>query len=773
MVAAHATGAMASARLDRYIAGILRFRWLVVAVTTLVVVLMAGGGRFITTSNDNRSLFSEDNPQLAALDALENTYTVANPALIAVAPREGTVFTREALGAIEELTEAAWGAPRSARVDSLTNFTYSEAQGDDLIVGPLVDDAASLSDAGLARVETLALSSGELVGRLVSHDGRVGGLAINFILPADDKDAAVLEVTSHLFAMLDEARANHPDMDYYLTGEIVLNRAFSEATQDDLERLLPIVFLLIVVMAAALMRSTLGALTMVVMILYTVLTTLGLAGWNHTVFNPANSGVPIIVMTIAVAQSVHIATVTLTGMRSGLSRHEAVAESLRMNAFPVFLASLTTVIGFLSLNSSDSPPFHVLGNYVAFGVACTFVFSMTLMPALLSILPLRVRASGTDRAAFFDRFGAFVVARRKLLLWLVCIPAVVLMGGISRIELSDNFTKYFSSRYEVRRNTDFIVENLTGMEKQEYSLDSGSQGGIGDPDYLRQIDGFAEWFRKQPEVRHVQVFSDVMKRLNKNMHGDDPAFHRLPEEQTLAAQYLLLYELSLPFGMDLNDRIDVAKSATRLTVTLESISSKRKQELADRAYGWLQTNAPGLATEASGLSMIFAHLTERNINSMLRGTVIAMILISLILIMVFKDVRFGLLSLIPNFIPAAMSFGLWGYLVGKVGLAASVVTVVAFGIIVDDTIHFLTKYLKARREGQSATESVRYVFRTVGKALWTTTAVLSAGFLAFTASGFELSWALGLLVAMTIMFAFIADFLLLPPLLMALDRRKS
>lgn len=157
---------------------------------------------------------------------------------------------------------------------------------------------------------------------------------------------------------------------------------------------------------------------------------------------------------------------------------------------------------------------------------------------------------------------------------------------------------------------------------------------------------------------------------------------------------------------------------------------------------------------------------------MLRGTVIAMALISLVLVVVFKSFRFGLLSLIPNFIPAGMSFGLWGYLVGRVGIAASVVTVVAFGIIVDDTIHFLTKYLKSRREGRSAADAVRYAFSTVGKALGTTTAVLSAGFLVFAASGFEVSWALGILVAMTIMFAFLADFLLLPPLLMAFDRRK-
>ncbi len=224
---------------------------------------------------------------------------------------------------------------------------------------------------------------------------------------------------------------------------------------------------------------------------------------------------------------------------------------------------------------------------------------------------------------------------------------------------------------------------------------------------------------RQPEVTYVQAFPDIMKRLNKNMHDDDLNFYRIPDDPELAAQYLLLYELSLPFGSDLNDRIDIAKSATRMTVVIRNVSSKGQRQLDQRAQAWLLANSPDLATEATGVSIIFAHLSIQNIVSMLRGTITAMALISLILILVFKSVRIGLVSLVPNFIPAAMSFGLWGYLVGTIGMAASVVTAIAFGIVVDDTIHFLSKYLKARREGKHASDAVRSAFRTVGRALFT------------------------------------------------------
>ncbi|MBC9866279.1 MAG: MMPL family transporter [Opitutae bacterium] len=310
------------------------------------------------------------------------------------------------------------------------------------------------------------------------------------------------------------------------------------------------------------------------------------------------------------------------------------------------------------------------------------------------------------------------------------------------------------------------------MDKLEYSLSAGREGGITDPDYLRKVDAFAEWYRQQPEVTHVQAFSDIMKRLNKNMHGDDQAFYRLPEDPDLAAQYLLLYEFSLPFGTDLNDRMDVAKSASRMTATIKDATSSDLRKLSNQAQDWLHANLPDFAQEASGLSVIMAHVSLRNIDSMLSGTIIAMALISFMLIWIFKSLRIGLLSLLPNFIPALMTFGLWGHFVGQIGMASSVVLAVTFGIIVDDTIHFLSKYLKARREENlSASEAVRYAFRNVGYALWTTTAVLSVGFLVFAASGFEPTQALGLLVTITIIFALAVDFLLLPMLLIAIDRK--
>ena len=760
---------MTSVSLDRYTAFMLRYRWPVLAAAAVAVVVLTVGTHFITISNDWRDNFDRDNPQLVTFDALEDTYTATHAAVIAVAPKGGSVFTREALGAVEELTATAWRVPWSARVDSLTNYSHSEAIGDDLTVAPLVEDAGSLSDDDLARIKRIALSEISVAGRLVSRDGRVAGLVIGFALP-DDSDAAMIEISDSLRGLLDEARADHPNIAYRLTGDVLLNRVMTEAIDDDMRVLAPAAFLVIVSVAAVLLRSLLGTLALVAVLGFVIGSTMGMIGWTGAVLNAANSSVPIIIMTLAIAHSVHIISTVTSGMGRGLDRDAAVVESLRDNTWPVFLTTATTVIGFLSLNFSDSPSFRVLGNLVAFGMLAAYVYSMTLLPALLLVLPLRARPAGAGDPTFFDRLGGFVVARRTLLLWSTAAVAVALVTGVPRIELTDNWLRYMDERYEFRRDTDFVIENLTGMENLEYSLHAGREGGITDPDYLRKVDAFAEWYRAQPEVTHVQAFTDIMKRLNKNMHGDDPAFYRLPEDPELAAQYLLLYEFSVPVGRDLNNRIDVAKSATRMTVTMRQLNSEQQRKLDARGRDWLRANAPDLATEASGISLVFAYLAIRNIKSMLWGTVSALALISLLLIGIFRSVRLGFVSLVPNLIPSAMAVGVWGYLYGELGNAGSVVTAISFGIVVDDTIHLMSRYLKARREGLSASEAVRTAFRTVGRALFTTTMILGLGFLVFATSGFVISWMLGLLLALTIGFALLADFLLLPPLLMAVDR---
>ena len=753
---------------------IIKWRIPVILLVLCAVVVLGAGGQRLSISNDSRIYFSDDNPQLLAFQAIEKTYSAANTVLIGLAPKEGDVFQRDTLIAIEKLTNASWLLPYVSRVDSLTNHTHTWASEDELIVENLVENASTLSPAELKSIKTIALGEIQLINRVVSSNGKAAGVLANFVLP-EDQSKAVPEIMTAVNNMLDQVRKEHPKIEFHPTGSVVMSQAFGDAAMDDISELGPIILVAILVVMTILLRSFIGTICTLVIVIFSALGAMGAAGWAGIVLSPGSAGAPTIIMTVAIAHSVHVIWSTIRSMRGGVNRNEAITESLRINLHPIFLTSLTTTIGFLSMNASDSPPFNDLGNLVAIGVVCAFIFSVTFLPAVLSFLPLRVSAKKERKKEFFDKFGSFVVNNRKKLFVGVGIIILGLASGVPQIELNDNWTGYFSKNYEFRQDTDFVIENLSGVEYFDYSLNSSREGGITEPFYLQKVDEFAEWYRKQPKVVNVAVFSDVMKRLNKNMHGDDPAFYKIPDDSSLAAQYLLLYELSLPMGRDLNDQINVSKSSTRMTVIARDLTAKEQREMDERAVNWLLANTPEyMHTKGSGLSVMFAHISKRNIEGMLFGTIIAMGLISLILIFALKSLRLGLISLIPNFVPAAMAFGLWGYTLGHIGVAASVVTAVTFGIVVDDTIHFLSKYLRGRREQKlHPQQAVKYAFNNVGHALVTTTAVLGAGFAVLATSGFEVNWNMGLLTCITIVLALVADFFFLPPLMIYLDRIKT
>ncbi len=754
---------------------ILGHKWLTVLVCLAILILCAVKLDSIANSSSFRDLFNEDNPELIANDRLNDIYAhaSANVVLIAVAPQSGTVFAREALAAIETLTEISWQLPYASRVDSLTNHLHIRTEEDDLIIEPLAENAETLTDAELLEISEIALDSRELKNRLVSSDGRVGGLTINFAISME-RDAAVNEVNDALEAAIDDIRNQYEDIRFYTVGEMVSNRAFTRTTQNELQILLPTAFVVILLIGWAFTRSVFSPLLLLLLIVFTVGSTMGVAGWSNLVLTPISAYIPIVVMAITVAYSIHIISGTLQNLRNGATRLDAISDSVNENIYPIFLTSLTTAVGFLSLNFSDVPSFRTLGNFVAIGAVLNFFYSMTFLPALLAILPLR--STGQERTKMPDlytRLADFIVSRRKALLLGMPVISALCVAGIFQIELSDDFTKYYGERHEFRRNLEFVNNNLTGVNTQEYSLDSGVDSGITDPTYLQKIDDFAQWYRQQPGVHHVWVFSDIIKNLNQKLNGNDPAYYRLPEEQALVAQYLLLYELSLPLGRDLNNSINVPKSATRMVVTHRGLSSREERMMAERGYGWLESNAPGLASRPAGFAMMLAYLSERSVRSMLLGTAIAVVVVSVILLLVFRSIRYGLVSLIPNFLPGLMSIGIWGYISGNVGMAAAVFIVISFGIVVDDTIHLMTRYLKARREGgASSPDAVREAVGSAGRALWCTTAVLTLGFAVFAFSGFQPNWSLGVLVSLSVGLAFVLDFLLLPPLLMAIDGVK-
>ncbi len=750
--------------------------WTVLLLTTLLVIFSAMGAQKLVFKADYRVFFGESNPQLEAFEKMQRVYAKTDNVAFVLAPKDGNVFSEKTLRAIQELTRAAWQIPFSSRVDSVTNFQHTSAEGDDLLVMDLVPEDEPLPAERLDRIRRIATSEPLLLKRIVNATGSVTVVNVTLQLPEKDPVHEVPQVVEKARAIRDAFVQAHPDIEVHLSGMAMMNHSFDEASQNDSKTLIPLMFAMVALAVAVLLRTFTGTLGTVAVIGYAIAATMGLAGWTGFYLTGPSATTPIMVLTLSVADCVHILSTLFHEMRHGKNKREALLSSLQINMQPIFLTSVTTAIGFLSLNFSDSPPFRDLGNMVAAGVMLAFVLSVTFFPALLMALPVKVKPLDERRRRNdpFLRLADWVIDHRRWLLPLMSVLIVGLSVLAPLNRLNDDFVKYFDHRVPFRQATDFMQEHLTGMTRMDISLDSGTSSGINDPAFLQTVEDLSNWLRQQPETDHVDTITDTLKRLNRNMHGDDPAWYRLPDNQELAAQYLLLYEMSLPYGLDLNNQLNVDKSSTRIVATFRNLTSQEIIDLENRIHAWKAEHAPELQMDVASPSIMFAHIGQRNIVSMLEGTLSALVLISVILGFALRSGKFGLVSLFPNLAPAGMAFGIWAVWVGEIGLGLSVVAGMTLGIVVDDTIHFMSKYLHARRElGKNTPDAVRHAFVSVGRALAVTTAVLAAGFMVLAQSSFKVNADMGLMTAITIVIALIVDFFFLPPLLMLVDRDQG
>ncbi|WP_299213338.1 efflux RND transporter permease subunit [uncultured Aquimarina sp.] len=756
---------------------VIKFKWPVLIVT-LVLAMGLGSQGNMEFDGDYHVFFSKSNPELEAFDALQEKYTKDDNVVIVLTPSNGDIFTKENLTAIEELTANAWNTPYSSRVDAVTNFQHTSAQGDDLYVDDLSYESSTKTEAEIAVIKEKALKEPLLVNRILNEIGSVTAINVTVRLPGEDSAKEIPEVTAFIRGTIADFKTKYPNFEVHSSGLVPLNTAFFESSMNDL-MLTMIMLIIVIITTFVLTRSIYSTVATFIVVMFSIMSAVGFVGLMGIKLTPPSSVFPTVILTLAVADSIHILVTMLQKMRKdGYTKKEALVESMRLNFMPVFITSLTTVIGFLTMNFGDVPPFWDLGNITAFGMTMAFLFSTTALPALMAILPIKVKAKtkvAAEKPGWYTSLGHTVAKQPVRLAIISTVVIGILTFLATKNRFNDEFINYFDESVTFRTDTDYISENLTGIYNVEFSVGSGESGGINSPEYLRKLNDFEDWLNQQPEVVHVNAFSEVARRVNRSMHGDDENYYRIPDSREEAAQYLLLYELSLPFGLDLNNQINVDKSETRVTVTIENIKSADMIAFADRAETWLQNNTPK-PMHAIGVSptLMFSTLGFRQADSMFNGNIIALILISLVLMLALRNFKLGLLSIIPNVTPVLVGFGFWALYKAQINTGMVIVFGMTLGIIVDDTVHFMSKFLRARRElGYDAKEAVIYAFETVGKALVTTTIVLLAGFTVLSTSSFALNSYMARITLIIISSALIIDFILLPSLLILTSNKSE
>ncbi|WP_029841623.1 efflux RND transporter permease subunit, partial [Vibrio parahaemolyticus] len=685
-----------------------KYSLLVLLATIFLIIVATIGGKNLYFRGDYDIFFDGTNKQLLAFDEIQTTFAKTDNLAIVIAPEDGDIFTPQTLSLIQKITVDAWQVPYSSRVDSIANYQHTEAFDDDLLVEDLLYSEYELTPERISKVKSIALSEPVLKSALVSEKGDVTVVNITVQLPEMDKTAEVEEVVSSINAMIDRYQRAYPDVTFHKAGIIAMNHAFMTAAQDDSSTLVPTMLVVILVFLTIMLRSILSVIATLIVIIGSVMATMGISGWAGMFLSTATVNVPTLIMTLAVADCVHVIATMRQSMKNGFTKAQSIERSIALNFVPILITSVTTAIGFLMMNMSDSPVLRDFGNLSALGVMVACFLSVTLLPALLKLLPIHVKMeTSQDQKHVMDRLGDFVVSQRRALLPLSVAVIVVCASLIPLNKVNDESVEYFGQRNEFRQAADFMEERISGMTNISIAIKTNESQGIAAPDFLNTIGEFSSWLRDQPETDHVATLADVYKRLNKNMHGDDEAYYSLPQARELAAQYLLLYEMSLPYGLDLNNQINVDKSSIKMVLTVANLGSVELVDLENRIYQWFAEHAPQYQVVASSPSLMFAHIGETNMASMLSTLPITLVLISALLIFALRSVRLGLISLMPNIAPAVIGFGLWALISGEINLGLSVVVTLTLGIVVDDAVHFLSKYQRARREGQTAEQAVR------------------------------------------------------------------
>jgi len=741
----------------------------------LLIAALGPGIGHLRAEFSYRVWFEEGDPLLEAFDDFERTFGNDQSVILLVNSPSG-IFDVESATLLRELTDRMWTAPDVIRVDSLANFNWvhSERIEDDdeeeeLVVMPLIPDDGSLDQAVLDARKKVALEHELIPGYLVGTSATTAVLYAR-LQPKLDGVADFAVLIDGVDAILDEFRGRG-DHQFYITGSPMVAYSFRQAAQSDARTLLPIVAGLVLFCLAWALRRVSGVLLTVLVLAGTAAATLGAAGFLDRPINNLTASVPQFLIAIAIATGVHVLKRFDQFFEPGVSRAEAVRLSLLANLQPTLMTSVTTAIGFFSFAGASVVPVRDLGVISGIGTLVSWTLTYLLTGALLVLLPLKARKIGR-RHWHWGLGAARVLARRKG--WIIAGFLLVTGAAISiavQLRVDSDYFAYFADEAPLNVATQRLETDVGGGLAVEMVISTGEKGGIKDPEFLRKVDVFADWLRTQDFVTSAVSVVDLIKATHRSLFADDPKQYRVPDTRAAVAETYLSYTLSLPQGMDLNDRVSVDESSIRLTSLWRLHNSLAVLPELERIEA--RARALGLDVVSTGKNLLLLQMNPYVVDTFITSVLIALITVSILLMIVLRSVKLGLVAMIPNMIP--LLFG--AALIAAMGQTLDIGTIVAFGvclgIAVDDTVHFLSHYDESRRSGHSPLQAVARIFDHTMPALVTTTVTLVIAFGVFAFSSFVPNRLFGMLVAFILIVALTTDAFLLPALLLRRDAGRT
>ena len=752
---------------------LIKFRYISIGLSALVVCLLATGLTKLTFNPDLETYFPEGHPAVLRYNEIDDMFVPTDNLIIAVHSKEESLFNKESLKVIEELTKKSWTIPYSVRIDSLTNYSYVQSIKDDLIVEPFIEDVEEKSTDFLVKREAIVSDEDIIYKSIISEDKKTSVVSIIIDPPGPNKEAQNTEIIDYILEFVEPIKESNKNLDIRLLGNPYMDYISPRIVKAEMPVVMPLMMMLIFFIVFLMIRSYAAVLATFVVILMSLIATFGSVGLLGNPLNQMVTTIPILIITLALADCIHLFSIYFQNRVKGISSKNSMERSLEMNIQPLFLTTISTCIGFLCLNFIEVPPLRDLGNAVAIGIGFAFIFTIFFIAPIVSFFEVKTSSKVADQTRFSTSIGSFILKNSNKLLFSVTSVACLILLCIPMNELDENPTQMYDEGFTTFSSDTLWLDEKLSVTFPVNFLATNSEGQVSDPEFLKILDNFSIWLSEREQVNHVTSLANNMKSLNKSMHGDDPEWKKIPDNADLSAQYLFFYEMSLPMGLDLNSSISQDRKSTKISATLKDMSANEFKDFNDEVLEYLRQNKlENLITEPSSFRVIFTYMVEAIVNSLLYGLFIGILLITLIIGLFFRSYLLPAISIFPNILPIAMGFGLWGLFVGEVGFMVAVGMGSTLGVIVDFTVHFLSKYELARKEmKKSVEESINYSFETVGFALIIMTVVLVLGFSVLNLVTFIPIQDFAKFSVICFSAGLIINFLFLPNLLVKFDRR--
>ncbi|MDH4944333.1 MMPL family transporter [Sulfurimonas sp. C5] len=760
--------------MKKIFSSIIKFRWFIVILIPLLTLLFAWQLKNIQFDGSYRIWFGKDSDALVKFDKFRSVFGNDDAIIIILDLKEG-VFNKKALSTIDRLTNKLWETRFIARVDSITNYQYihkSEEYPDEIVIENFIEDIEHLRSDDLEQKKEIALKENMLQGKLLNCDATTT-MIVGRLTPKASQYFGSSKIIKDLVDGYIQDETKKTGYKFRLAGGPPLNATFSSLGKHDATTYTPLAILIAMVLLWFIFKRLSGVLLSVAVVVFTFVIVLAIQVMLGFKLNNFTANMPIFIIAIGIADAMHLYWIYLLGRKEGLDNHGAIHYSLEKNFLPTFLTSITTAIGFGSLGISEIVPIQTLGIATATAALLAFLITIIFVPAVLAIINPNIKVKKTKakekrKNSFAQNYASFIQNYDGKILAVTTLLFIVLGVGLFQLRVDSNTIRYFRDDVVFKQTINFIQKQLTGPMAYEVVVDSKVKDGIKDPNFMKTIEKFSSDFEeKYSDVRHISSLIDVVKKFNDVMQGK----YVIPNDQNLIAQYLLLYSLSLPQGMEINDKMDVDEQRLRVTASMNVVDTSLDLEMIEWIEEWWR-NTP-YSAEVNGQTAMFAHMQHDVTDTLVESILLAITTVSFVMLLIFRNIRMIPLFIIPNVLPIVLVIGVMGWLNMQIDIGVAICGAIIIGVAVDDTIHFLVKYKEAREKGMNFHEALSYTIEYAGLAIVFTTIVLSLAFAIFSLSQFMPNVNFGIITTIALIIAVVVDLVMLPAILSKFDGKDK